>query len=317
MRIDRSHRPWLVFCTLLLAAAGAWYAIDLRHGAGRLHGASGGSLSGLSFGIAGSLCVVLAALLGARKKVRTWRVGRAELWLRGHLWLGALALPLIWLHAGFRHGGTLTTTLMWLLYAIVVSGLLGAVLQHLLPRAMTRLVADETIYEQIPNVLEHLREEAADIVAVCGPDDADDLEAWRQQRTAALRLREGRALMTRERRDELLAALAAAPVAGSEPLRRLHRDLVEPFLAGAARRSPLGDDVRADAIFQQRRLTLPQPLHGALDDLRRVCDEARQLQLQRRLHHWLHGWLFVHVPLSMALLVLASVHAVVALRYIW
>ena len=29
----------------------------------------------------------------------------------------------------------------------------------------------------------------------------------------------------------------------------------------------------------------------------------------------MHGWLLVHVPLSMALLLLGAVHAVIALRY--
>ena len=37
--------------------------------------------------------------------------------------------------------------------------------------------------------------------------------------------------------------------------------------------------------------------------------------MQKRLQHWLHGWLLVHVPLSMALLLLALVHTVVSLRY--
>jgi hypothetical protein len=39
------------------------------------------------------------------------------------------------------------------------------------------------------------------------------------------------------------------------------------------------------------------------------------LVLQERLHHWLHGWLLVHIPLSLALIGLGFVHAVVALRY--
>ena len=34
-----------------------------------------------------------------------------------------------------------------------------------------------------------------------------------------------------------------------------------------------------------------------------------------RLHHVLHGWLFVHVPLSYGLMVLATVHAIQALQY--
>jgi hypothetical protein len=34
-----------------------------------------------------------------------------------------------------------------------------------------------------------------------------------------------------------------------------------------------------------------------------------------RLHRWLHGWLYVHVPLSMGFLVLTLVHAVMSLKY--
>jgi hypothetical protein len=33
------------------------------------------------------------------------------------------------------------------------------------------------------------------------------------------------------------------------------------------------------------------------------------------LHRWLHSWLYLHVPLSMAFLVLVVVHAVWSLRY--
>jgi len=46
-----------------------------------------------------------------------------------------------------------------------------------------------------------------------------------------------------------------------------------------------------------------------------ICDEARQLTCQEQLHRWLHGWLLVHIPLSLALILLGAVHAVMALRY--
>jgi hypothetical protein len=36
---------------------------------------------------------------------------------------------------------------------------------------------------------------------------------------------------------------------------------------------------------------------------------------QARLHALLHSWQLVHVPISIALLVLAIVHVVMALRY--
>src|SRR3981189_3600601 len=84
-------------------------------------GPTGGSFLGLIFGIAGFAFMLFAAALGARKRVPTWRVGRAQAWMRGHLWLGFLALPLILFHGGLHFGGTLTRILMWLLIITVAS----------------------------------------------------------------------------------------------------------------------------------------------------------------------------------------------------
>ena len=70
-----------------------------------------------------------------------------------------------------------------------------------------------------------------------------------------------------------------------------------------------------DALFAHLRTMLPTPFHEALDELNAICEERRQLALQKRMHHWLHGWLLVHAPLSMALLLLAAVHAIISIRY--
>jgi hypothetical protein len=71
----------------------------------------------------------------------------------------------------------------------------------------------------------------------------------------------------------------------------------------------------AAALFRHLRTLVPPALHETLQELEAICDERRQLAEQKRLHHWLHGWLLVHVPLSMALLLLALVHAVMSIRY--
>ena len=46
-----------------------------------------------------------------------------------------------------------------------------------------------------------------------------------------------------------------------------------------------------------------------------VGEEKRELDHQIVLHRLLHGWLFIHAPLSLALLVMGAIHAVIALRY--
>jgi hypothetical protein len=63
-------------------------------------------------------------------------------------------------------------------------------------------------------------------------------------------------------------------------------------------------------------LSAPSDYHAVLAKLQHACEEARQRAAQRRIHRWLHGWLLLHVPLSIALLVLALVHIVTALRVI-
>src|SRR5499425_3015098 len=132
-------------------------------------GARGGSGIGLLLGIVGFGFMIYAAALGARKRVPTWRVGRAKAWMRGHLWLGLLSLPLILFHGGFHFGGALTRVLMWLLIITVASGVYGALLQNAIPKKMTSDVPLETIYDEIGHVRALLREEADRAVeAACG-----------------------------------------------------------------------------------------------------------------------------------------------------
>ena len=45
-----------------------------------------------------------------------------------------------------------------------------------------------------------------------------------------------------------------------------------------------------------------------------LCRRRSELSLQERLHFWLHAWLLVHLPLSIALVVLLAGHVYLALR---
>jgi hypothetical protein len=49
-------------------------------------------------------------------------------------------------------------------------------------------------------------------------------------------------------------------------------------------------------------------------ELEAACDETRQLRRARQLHRWLHGWLAIHIPASVAVIVLLVLHIVLALR---
>ena len=114
----------------------------------------------------------------------------------------------------------------------------------------------------------------------------------------------------------------AAPRAGMvltgdpAPLERFVAAEVEPFLHPDADRSlPLADSSRAAGMFNEVRKTCPGELRPTVEALRGLCDHRRDLLRQGRLHRLLHGWLLVHLPLSVASVVLLIAHAVLAVRY--
>lgn len=284
MRIDHTHRPWVI-ATLVLAVVGTvayvLYAVDTPDGP------RGGSAMGLTFGIAGYAMMLYAGLLGARKQVPTWRIGRAQTWMRGHLWLGLLSLLLILFHGGFAFRGPLTLVLMLLFFIVIGSGILGAAIQHYVPGFMTSRVPLETIYEEIPHVRAQLREEADQLAAaIYGPS------------------------------EQSAGVLVEIEHDDRERFREVYLHKVRPYLENPERPdAELSDPLRSGETFEALRRLLAPQVHGVLDDLENICVEEQQLSRQIRIYRWLHAWLLVHVPLSIALLLLGAVHAVMALRY--
>jgi hypothetical protein len=305
--IDRSHRPWFFFSVAALAVAGIGYAI---YNSMSVRGPSGGSPVGLIYGIVGYGFMLFAGLLGLRKKFPIWHVGRATTWMRGHLWLGLLSFPLILFHAAFSLGaGALTRTLMVLFILVMLSGVGGAVLQHFIPRLMTERVQLETIYEQIDSVRMQLLEEAQKIAAdLCSALEGDLSFIGEKERALAA--------SAGTRGGLTFASGLGANDRTSDIVSEFFEAEMRPFLLQTAGRDrPLADKARASAIFGQLRVQIPRNLWLKLADLESLCDEKRGLDRQRRMHHILHGWLLVHIPASYALLGLAAIHAVFALRY--
>src|ERR1700740_1082475 len=105
MRLDSTHRSWFFISIAIFAVS---LAIYIPYTLTSAKGPTGGSALGLAFGIVGFAFMLFAAALGARKRVPTWRLGRAQAWMRGHLWLGFLSLPIILFPGGVSFGGALT-----------------------------------------------------------------------------------------------------------------------------------------------------------------------------------------------------------------
>jgi hypothetical protein len=320
------HRPWAIFTLLVLLAAIGWYLeYGFRENSGRWRWPSGASPPGISYGLLGGAIIVFEMLLWPRKYLwRGLRLGRTKVWMSAHLWLGVLVLPLLLLHGGFHFAlgrSTLAAVLMWLLVLVFLSGLFGAMMQHILPRVMFNQVAAETIYDQIGHMLDFYRQEADQLVlATCGPDE-ESLSQFAAEHGSdapspymvADTVRkvgqvQGRVLET---------TVAVVRVPGSEPLRSFHLKYVDSYLrARSGRAHPLGAATRAAMLFHEIKTQLAPEAHVVADRLEELCNRCRQFDLQRRLHRWLHVWMGLHLGASVALLMLMLVHGYLALKYV-
>jgi hypothetical protein len=305
--IDRTHQRWAVISLGILVLSTIIYVVVWARS---LNPPTGGTAIGLLFGFVGYGFMLYAGFLCLRARRPTWRLGRAETWLKGHVYLALLAYPIIYFHAGFAFGGPLTIVLMVLFTIVTVSGILGVVLQNILPRIMTDRVPLETIFEQLDHVLEQMRTEADYLVmAVANPEEAAAVAA-----AATVGKRPPPAARRAQVRTQV--EVTATPPEEAQALKEFYDNEVRPYLYDKAGRvAALNSPAKAAVVFAQLRTRVPASLQAVVDDLAAICEERRQLGAQARLHYWLHAWLLVHVPLSVALLVLSFAHAVIALRY--
>lgn len=287
MRVDASHKSWIVVTvTLLVLATGAYVPYHLTHS---LNGPRGSTWPGLAYGVVAILLMIYATALGLRRRWRSRQLGRAETWLKGHIWLGLLAYPLMFFHAGFRFGGAVTVVLVVLFTLVVATGIYGLVVQHVVPRLMTVQVPNETPFDQVPTYLGRMREEARrDVADVCGPLPGMEAPADKKQK-------------------------AKEPAEGSEPLRDFYLQEVAAYLDTG--RGRLAAVPSRQAVFTHVRTLSGPAVHETLARVEALCEERRTLAIQTSLHRWLHEWLLYHVALAAALMVLSVVHAISAVYY--
>jgi hypothetical protein len=289
------------------------------------NGPRGGSWPGLAFAFAGTGIIIFECSLSLRKKYPASPLGRMRTWLRAHIWLGLLSFVLILLHAGLRWGQGFAAVLMWMFLFITVSGIVGVVLQNWLPRMLLERVPKETLYDQIPHMIRELRVEADERVEFVTADLGLREEDHDFQRAGGVKqyfdpvqkasaMEKVMAVVTqRKETPQIETGEHAIRVLKAHYLEEIRPYLTAspPATSGRLFRTPEG--VRS--YFQFLRMALPVAAHPVVDDLEDICEQRRQIKVQRQIHHWLHGWLYIHAPLSMAFLVLTLIHAVVSLRY--
>jgi hypothetical protein len=326
------HSRWLfAVCIATLVAiattAGAGVRTGRWPGGGSATGLVLGTLAGAIFLFEIALALKKTSLFRDKKRIRAsslrtvrW-LGSAQAWMKAHIWLGLLTVPLVVLHSGGRLGGTLTTTFVIVFAVVILSGIWGLFLQNVLPRMLLEVAPAETVYSQIDEVGKQYAAEARRLVVLaCGGDIQLERQMEMAAPVAARAMPErisGAARHVGPQIQRTPHPGADLPRATPSPaIQKALANDIAPFLnEGKSSGGHLGSRQKNAFYFDDLRLRVVPELRTLVGQLEELCERRRQLNVQRSLHFWLHNWLWLHLPLSVALLILLVAHVIFALRF--
>lgn len=310
----RAQILWAAVFLIVTVASAAWYGLESWRWGEAL---GGSSFPGIVFGTVAAGLILFEMALWLRKRVRARRyLGRAQAWMRAHIWLGLLTVPLVLLHSGFRLGSPLTTILAVVFAVVIASGVWGLVMQHWLPTKMYKDLPLETIYTQIDHVGKQMSKEAEQLVIQhCG--NAGIALDRSHESSASFLLLGAKSVSSGSLSGVSLQTITSLhEIAEPSLLASFFVGDIHPYLTNGRRSgSPLANEGYARRAFDQLRGRLEPATHRVIDRLAEVCKERRQLDRQQRLHAWLHNWLLIHMPVSVALVLLLALHIWVAFKY--
>ncbi len=273
--------------SLLTYGSGRWLWVSLISAVGLLlHYASyrtrtvvyGGSIEGLLYGVVGTVLIGVLMYLGIRRRWYTSRTGSLQGWVSAHIYLGVLTLLVIPLHAGFRFGLDVHTFAFILLVVVVLSGVAGIALYHVIPSRLTRMEAKQQA-DTVDPELTRLLTDMGELVK----DKSDTL--------------------VRIYQNELAVSQQRIPSGWSLVLKGQSRDLLADQSAALIQKIP----------------TVPPEEQATYQVLSQLLLKKTQLEVtlqqQMRLRNALKAWLYIHVPVSIAMVCAVVVHLVIVFWY--
>lgn len=268
---------WLKIASVLSLASLAAFAVLYAFTDFRLQHA-GGTWLGYTLGTIGALLIVWLTLLGIRKRAITEGFWSLKAWTSAHVYLGLALIVIVTLHTGFQFGWNVHTLAYGLMLLVIVSGLFGIVMYARLPSRLSENRA-ETTQKQM---LEIIRSLDSRMLEAAQPLD--------QKQAAIVRLSLDKTRIAGSFWRRL--ANAHGNCGTRKAIARLKR----------ARRGATGKTAEVLAhiceLLERKSATLARA--------------RRQIQLKALLEIWL----YVHVPLTFALLAALTAH-IVSVFFYW
>jgi hypothetical protein len=239
---------------------------------------NGGSAEGYILGTVGALLILWLTLLGVRKRAMTPGRWSLKSWTSAHVYLGLSLIVIATLHTGFQFGWNVHTLAYALMMLVIVSGLWGISMYAALPK----LLSDNRDMMTETQMLEALR------------------SIDRQLHDAAQPLDQNHASLVQASLDEdSFGGGVWARLTGRYP-RCATRIAQAELRRETAYRPKIDDDPleRIDALLTRKESIL------------------NRVRRHLRIKAMLEVWLYVHVPVTFALIAALSAH-IVSVFFYW
>lgn len=280
-----------------------WYAIGLVSASLMLYVTqdatkppSGSTWQGYVLGTVGALLIVWLTLLGIRKR-RYGGKGDVQAWVSAHVYLGVALLSVAMFHSAGQLDWNIHSATFILMVIVIVSGILGVYLYLLLPLKMSanrKGRSRDDLFEELGK----LNQSCLELSAKCAP--ATELAVQSSITGTTI----GGGLLAQLLARDRSTFLGSTDVHDLETARPVSNQGQNKILEFVAKRAPR---VRADAEAEALP-TLVSRIARRQELLRRI---RKDIQLQG----WLEVWLFIHVPMTIALLVALVIHITVVFLY--
>tara|TARA_R110002096_G_scaffold10868_5_gene41028 strand:- start:303 stop:1031 length:729 start_codon:yes stop_codon:yes gene_type:complete len=223
--------------------------------------------------------VIFLALFNARKKIPFLPLFRASTWMQWHIYLGFFSVLLFLLHVDFRIPSGLLEIVLAIVFVIVaVSGVFGLMLSRSLPRRMNQ-AGDPVPYEQIPRIRKEIRDSVKDLI-VHSEETCDS------------------STLSEFYREHLREFIEARPSVfhsfGMEKKRTSYQ---------------LTNELEA------RMRYLSESEIEVASELESWIGKKENIDFQEASQRLLKGWLFLHIPFSVSLILLGVAHGIFALLF--
>ncbi len=263
--------------------------------------ANGGTALGYTLGTLSVVLILWLMWFGIRKRRYKSRVGTVAGWLSAHVYLGLSLIILATLHTGFQFGLNIHTLAYVLMIIVIVSGIYGVYCYLHFPRLMTDN-RGESAPDSLLRQIKDIDRQALSIASEIGDDTHEKvLNSIRRTRVGGSVLN---ILFGRYKKADLdgLVSVPSAETASTVDLDKRDANSTMAFMASRIARG------REDTGELLRQLT--DLLIGQKEKL--LAQLRRDLQLKA----YMDLWLYIHVPLTFALLAALIVH-IVSVFFYW